>query len=185
MILTKACKIGPFCFYLNYFPLQESMWCDNMSHNTSEHINHIFLICIHIFPQTEKCVHVSSLPNMKNAVTSISKARCSYSHIAYMGMCVTYIKCTACGLQVCIHRGYRPGGTHILRHRGMCRSKGPLFHKKSLNMGAKISLKMGLFSQIFGCSPSKHMKIVKNWPIFWEKSLKMGNFSAKITHKNG
>ena len=27
------------------------------------------------------------------------------------------------------------GGTHILRHTGMCRSTGSLFHKKSLNMG--------------------------------------------------
>ena len=29
----------------------------------------------------------------------------------------------------------RGEGTHIWRHTGMCRSKGSLFHKKSLNMG--------------------------------------------------
>ena len=34
-------------------------------------------------------------------------------------------------MSVCTHGG---GGTHILRHTGMCRSNGSLFHKKSLNM---------------------------------------------------
>ena len=40
------------------------------------------------------------------------------------------------------------GPTHILRHMGMCRSNGSLFHKLSLIMGPifyKIFLNMGQF----------------------------------------
>ena len=47
----------------------------------------------------------------------------------------------------------REGVTVILRHTGMCRSNGSLFHKKSLKYGSpfstKISLNMDLFFQQF------------------------------------
>ena len=44
---------------------------------------------------------------------------------------------------------------------------------------------MGLFSQISKNFGGKHLKVLKNGHIFWEKSLKICIFSAKMTLKNG
>ena len=71
------------------------------------------------------------------------------------------------------------GGTHILRHTG-CAALMGCFAKKSLNMGPisykKIPKHGFVFPKIFRC---EHPKIVKNGPIFREKSLKMSTFSCQ------
>ncbi len=64
------------------------------------------------------------------------------------------------------------------------------FHKKSLDMGPLFTgktLRYGFIFQKFGCLPSKisrysaceHPKILKNRPIFQEKSLEMATFFGK------
>ena len=66
------------------------------------------------------------------------------------------------------------GGTHILRHTGMCCSH----HKKSLNMGPNFYKNIPKHGSVF--SKSKHPKIVKMGLCFKKNpTLKMGTFSAK------
>ena len=101
------------------------------------------------------------------------------------------------------------GGTQIFGRTGMCRSNGSLFYKKSLNMGPvfypKIlkhgstfltepkfvgfrlakTLKIAKFLKNGQAKTLKITKFLKNEPIFQEKSLKMGTFSAQITLKDG
>ena len=75
----------------------------------------------------------------------------------------------------------------ILRHTGKCCSNGCFFTRNLLTrvpFSAKISPNLGPFSKIFKCSPCKHPKIVKNGPLFWEISLKMGTFFCQMTHQN-
>ena len=79
------------------------------------------------------------------------------------------------------------GGTHIFGQTGMCRSNGSLFYKKSLNMDPVFYQKILKHGSTFltelkfsGFRMAKTPKIVnlfKNWPIFQEKSLKMGTLS--------
>ena len=61
---------------------------------------------------------------------------------------------------------------------------GHFSEEKPLDMGPFVQN-----VQHFGCLPSKifteHPKIVKNRPIFQEKSLEMGTFLAKKTLRNG
>ena len=49
----------------------------------------------------------------------------------------------------------RGGGSHILRHTGMCGSNGSLFHKKSLNTGP-----------IFNKNILKHESVFSKFPKF-------------------
>ena len=83
------------------------------------------------------------------------------------------------------HRTHTPGGgTHIFDRTGMCRSNGSLFYKKSLNMGPVFYQKILKHGSTFLTEPKfsgirvakkpKIAKFLKNWPIFQEKSLKMG-----------
>ena len=65
-----------------------------------------------------------------------------------------------------------PGGTHILRQMGMCRSNGSFFYKKSLNMGPIFTKKKK--KKKLRRKPRKSKKIVKNGPISQDKSLTMG-----------
>ena len=82
-----------------------------------------------------------------------------------------------------------PGeSVHLLRHMGMCPSKGLLFHKKSLNImvpfSAKISLNMGPFFQ--NCE--KRASILRNIPqkgylLLPKWSSKIGRgFEARAAH---
>ena len=88
-----------------------------------------------------------------------------------------YDKNRSCNLFACTR--YAPGGTHILRYTGMCRSNRSLFHKKSLNMRPifyKNILKHGSVFQTFQNIWVFAMQTMKNGPLFWENSLKMGAF---------
>ena len=63
-----------------------------------------------------------------------------------------------------------PGGTHMLRHTGMCRQNGLLFQQKSSDMGpilVKKSLEEGPFRK-------NHEKNVKSAIFELEKPLEMG-----------
>ena len=61
------------------------------------------------------------------------------------------------------------GGTHILRHTGMCHNFGLLFEKKSLNMGPIFQEKIPKCGSDF-----------QNFPENFEKKLlKMGTFFLK------
>ena len=81
-------------------------------------------------------------------------------------------------------------------YTGMCRPKGLVFHRRSLDKGLSSKTnpqimgmffkentlkygsdfpKLSKFSEVFG-SLRKRPKILNNWPIFCEKSLEKGTF---------
>ena len=66
----------------------------------------------------------------------------------------------------------RHEGTHVLRHTGMCRSNGLLFHKKSLGVSPIFYKNITKHWPVFPKFPRKHWKIVQNGPVLREKSLK-------------
>ena len=74
------------------------------------------------------------------------------------------------------------GGTHILRHTGMCRNFGAFFWEKSLNMGPIFHEKIPNYGSDFQNFPGfaeNFEKIAKNGSLFSEKSLNMGTFFEK------
>ena len=94
------------------------------------------------------------------------------------GIIVTLEQHDYCTIPVICAIQYR-GGTHMLRHMGMCHQNGLLFHQKSLDMGpnlVKKSLEEGPISQIL----PKNCKI----SCFWNrKTLRKGSRFAKISKK--
>ena len=73
------------------------------------------------------------------------------------------------------------GGTHMLRHTGMCRPNGSLFHQESLDMLGPILVKK---SSDEGPISQKLRKIWKICRFEAEKPLEMGLDFAKISKKN-
>ena len=72
------------------------------------------------------------------------------------------------------------GGTHMLRHKGMCHPNGLLLHQKSLDMGpilVKKSLEEGPISQKI------QEKIVKSAILVAEKPSEMGLYLRKLKKK--
>ena len=64
-------------------------------------------------------------------------------------MIILLVDLTCLNVHVII-MAHAPGGTHMLRHTGMCRPNGSLFHQKSLDMGpicSKKSLEKGPISR--------------------------------------
>ena len=72
------------------------------------------------------------------------------------------------------------GGTHMLRHTGMCRPNGPHFHQKSLDMGPMLVIKIlregSHFTKIA-------KKMVKSAVLKAEKLLEMGLDLQKVRKK--
>ena len=77
-----------------------------------------------------------------------------------------------------------PGGTNIFGRTGIYRSNGSFFYKNSLNMGPIFYPKIFKHRSTFLTEPKfagfrmaktpKITNLLKNGPIFQEKSLKMG-----------
>ena len=84
------------------------------------------------------------------------------------------------------------GCTHMVRHMGMCRSNGSLFHKKSLNMGP-VSYKKSLNMVSFLWLSQNCLVFVKRTPENFEKWAYIRKkiptngyyFFAKMTLKHG
>ena len=71
------------------------------------------------------------------------------------------------------------GGTHMLRHTGMCRPNGLLFHQKSLDMGPTLVKKILRGGSHFS-KFAKNCKISRFWG---RKTLRNGSRFAKISKK--
>ena len=88
----------------------------------------------------------------------------------------------------CLHHGEESSTAHLslqskapiprgYSHIGMCRFNGSLFHKKSLNMGPIFYKNIPKHRSVFTKYPiyfraCEYLKILKNGPVFQEKSLK-------------
>ena len=70
------------------------------------------------------------------------------------------------------------GGTHMLRHTGMCRPNGLLFHQKSLDMGPILVKKILTVPFHKNCK-----KIVKSAIFEVEKTLRNGSQFTNISKK--
>ena len=72
------------------------------------------------------------------------------------------------------------GGTYMLRHTGMCRPNGLIFHQKSLDMGPILVKKIPRGGSHFTKFAKKNGKISRFWG---RKPLEMGLDLRKLPFK--